>query len=269
MTDWRRALRPTHPWITALAAVELVFLTLPTLIILVTSFGGGEAITFPPETYSLRWYAHLPTADQYLHALVNSVSVALVCTAIAIPVGISTALGLIRYDIRFENAVQVYLLLPFTVPLVVSGVILLVLFGEMGLVGQQWPIGVALAVINLPFMIWSVAASVNALDPNLEHAARSLGAEDLQTFRYVTLPSLLPGVVSGALLMFVLALNEFIVSLFLTTPETVTLPVKIYSSIRGNVSPFVAVVSTIYIVVAVVAIVVADRVVGLERFLHS
>lgn len=255
--------------LSGLVALEVVFLTLPTFIILVTSFGGGEAITFPPETWSLRWYAQLPAAEEYTAAFVHSLLVAVGCTALSIPVGVATALGLIRYDIRFENTLQVYLLLPFTVPLVVSGVILLLLFGEVGWIGSLWAVVLGLTIINIPFMIWSVTASVNALDPNLERAAKSLGAEEVQTFLFVTFPAILPGVISGSLLMFVLALNEFVVSLFITTPETVTLPVKIYSSIRGDVSPFIAAVSTVYIVVAVVVIFVADRVVGLERFLHA
>jgi len=118
-------------------------------------------------------------------------------------------------------------------------------------------------------MIWSVASSVNAFDPTLEDAAQSLGAEEIQTFRYVTLPALMPGVISGALLMFMLALNEFVVRLIITTTETETLPVAIYGAIRGNISPQIAAVASIYVLIAIAAIVVADRLVGLERFLHS
>jgi len=117
-------------------------------------------------------------------------------------------------------------------------------------------------------MIWSVSSSVNAFDPTLEDAAQSLGAEEIQTFRYVTLPALMPGIISGSLLMFMLALNRFVVSLIITTTATETLPVAIYGAIRGNISPQIAAVSSVYVIIAVVAIVVADRLVGLDRFLH-
>jgi putative spermidine/putrescine transport system permease protein len=258
-----------HPYLTLFTLFELVFLVLPSLIILVVSLGSEQIITFPPAEFSLRWYTSLLDQPQYVEPFVNSTLVATFCTVISIPIGIATALGLSRYDIRFEDGIQIYLLLPFTVPLVVSGFILLILFGRLGWIGQLWPVGLALTIINIPFMIWSVASSVNAFDPTLEDAARSLGAEEIQTFLHVTLPSLMPGVISGALLMFMLALNEFIVSLIITTTATETLPVAIYGAIRGNISPQIAAVSSVYVVVAIVAIVVADRLVGLERFLHT
>lgn len=258
-----------HPYLTAFTVFELVFLILPSLIILVVSLGSGEIISFPPTELSLQWYASLLDQPQYVQPFVNSVIVATFCTAISIPIGIVTALGLNRYDIRFEDGIQIYLLLPFTVPLVVSGFIFLIIFGRLGWIGQLWAVGLGLTIINIPFMIWSVASSVNAFDPTLEDAARSLGAEEIQTFFKVTLPSLMPGVISGALLMFMLALNEFIVSLIITVTETETLPVAIYGAIRGNISPQIAAVSSVYVLVAIVAIVVADRLVGLERFLHT
>nr|WP_221625737.1 ABC transporter permease [Halobellus ruber] len=258
-----------HPYLTAFTLVELVFLILPSIIILVVSLGSGEIISFPPTELSLKWYASLLDQSEYVSPFINSVVVATFCTAISIPIGIVTALGLNRYDIRFEDGIQIYLLLPFTVPLVVSGFIFLIIFGRLGWIGQLWAVGLGLTIINIPFMIWSVASSVNAFDPTLEDAARSLGAEEIQTFFKVTLPSLMPGVISGALLMFMLALNEFIVSLIITVTSTETLPVAIYGAIRGNISPQVAAVSSIYVVVAIVAIIVADRLVGLERFLHT
>ncbi len=258
-----------HPYLTAFTVFELVFLILPSLIILVVSLGSGEIISFPPTELSFQWYASLLDQPQYVQPFVNSVIVATFCTAISIPIGIVTALGLNRYDIRFEDGIQIYLLLPFTVPLVVSGFIFLIIFGRLGWIGQLWAVGLGLTIINIPFMIWSVASSVNAFDPTLEDAARSLGAEEIQTFFKVTLPSLMPGVISGALLMFMLALNEFIVSLIITVTETETLPVAIYGAIRGNISPQIAAVSSVYVLVAIVAIVVADRLVGLERFLHT
>jgi putative spermidine/putrescine transport system permease protein len=258
-----------HPYIAAFAVFEFVFLVLPSLIILVVSLGSNQIITFPPTDLSLKWYLGLLDQGEYVTPFVNSILVATVCTVISIPIGLTTALGLNRYDIRFEHGIQLYLLLPFTVPLVVSGFILLILFGRLGWIGDLWAVGLALTIINIPFMIWSVASSVNGFDPTLEKAAQSLGAEEIQTFRHVTLPSLMPGVISGALMMFLLALNEFIVSLIITTADTETLPVAIYSAIRGNISPQIAAVSSIYVFVAIVAIVLADRLVGLDRFLHS
>ncbi|MFB6254682.1 MAG: ABC transporter permease [Halobacteriaceae archaeon] len=264
-----RQARSDHPYLFAFTLLEIVFLTLPSLIILVVSFGASRIITFPPTSFTLKWYLSLASHPTYVTAFTHSVFVATFCTVLSIPIGVLTAIGLNRYDIRFEHTIQLYLLLPFTIPLVVSGVILLILFGRIGWIGELWAVGLALTIINIPFMIWSVASSVNSFDPTLENAAQTLGAEQLQTFLYVTLPALMPGVISGALLMFMLGLNEFVVSLIITTNKTVTLPVAIYSSIRGNISPQIAAISSVYVIIAIIAIIVADRLVGLERFLHT
>jgi putative spermidine/putrescine transport system permease protein len=124
-------------------------------------------------------------------------------------------------------------------------------------------------VINLPFMIWGVSASVNALDPDMENAAANCGAPPVQVFLTVTLPAVMPGVITGALIMFVLAMNEFIVSLLLVNARIVTLPVMIYNSIRSIITPDLAAVSVVYILVAGAAVWLLDRLVGLDIFLRS
>lgn len=248
---------------------NLITLGLPTVIVLFASFTAGEIVTFPPEGLSLRWYERLLERGEFVDAFLRSLWVALICTAIAIPIGTLAAIAMVRYRIRFLTGIQIYLLLPFTIPLIVSGIGLMLIFGEVRILGQLWPVGVAACVINLPFMIWAVSSSVNALDPDLELAAASCGAPPLQTFLTITLPAVLPGVISGGLLMFILAFNEFIVSLLLTDARIVTLPVSIYNSIRSVITPDLAAVSVVYIVVAVIAIWVLDRLVSLDVFLKS
>lgn len=247
----------------------LVFLGLPTLIVLVASFTSGKIITFPPEGFSLQWYERLIEQANYRDAFFRSLYVALICTLISIPAGTLAALALARYRVRFLATLQVYFLLPFTIPLIVSGIGMMVAFGAVGILGHLWPVGVATCVINLPFMIWAVSASVNNLDPDLENAAANCGAPPVQTFLTVTLPAVMPGVITGSLLMFVLAFNEFIVSLLLTDARIVTLPVSIYNSIRSVITPDLAAVSVVYVIVAAVAIWILDRFVGLDIFLRS
>ncbi|MEZ5863319.1 MAG: histidinol dehydrogenase [Geminicoccaceae bacterium] len=157
-------------------AFDLVFLAVPTLVVVVISFTSGNMVAFPPEGFSLRWYGVLLSKPEFLAALGRSLWVGVVCTALAVPAGTAAALALARWRIRYPVGLQLYLLLPFTVPLVVSGIALMLLFGRLGMLGQVWPVGLAACVINLPFMIWAVAASVNHLDPDLENAAMNCGA---------------------------------------------------------------------------------------------
>jgi putative spermidine/putrescine transport system permease protein len=253
----------------AVVVLDLVLLAVPTLIVLVASFTAGSIITFPPQGWSLRWYAALLDKPDFLAALGRSLQVGLVCTVLAIPAGTLAALALARFRLRFATTLQVYLLLPFTIPLVVSGIGLMLVFGPLGWLGSVWPVGLACCVINLPFMIWAVAASVNHLDPDLEHAARNCGAPPTHAFFTVTLPAVAPGIVTGALVMFILAVNEFLVSLMLVDARTVTLPVLVYNAIRSIITPDLAAVSVVYVVLALVAIWLLDRLVGLEIFLKS
>lgn len=249
--------------------IALVMLSAPTLVVLGASFTAGNMITFPPEGLSLKWYAAIAGATDLRDAFLRSVIVAAICTAISIPTGTLAGIALAKYRVRFVAGVQVYLLLPFTIPLIGSGIGLMLIFGKWGLLGQLWPVGVACAVINLPFMIWAVTASAASLDPDLELAAANCGAPPLSTFLAVTIPAVTPGIITGALLMFILALNEFLVSLLLVDARIVTLPVQIYNSIRSIITPDLAAISVVFIAVAAIAIALLDWLVGLDIFLKS
>ncbi len=253
----------------AVVVFDLVFLALPNIVIVMISFTSGNMVAFPPEGFSLRWYEALLTRPEFMAALQRSLWVGLVCTALAVPAGTLAALALARFRIRFPTGLQLYLLLPFTIPLVVSGIALMLLFGRAGLLGSVWPVGIAACVINLPFMIWAVAASVNHLDPDLENAAMNCGAPPTHTFFTVTLPAVAPGILTGALIMFILAVNEFLVSLMLVDARIVTLPVLVYNAIRNIITPDLAAVSVVYLLIAIAAIWVLDRLVGLDILLEN
>jgi len=247
----------------------LVTLSLPTLVIVGASFTAGKIIAFPPDGLSLKWYAAIAGASDLRAAFLRSLYVATVCTLVAIPLGTLAGVALAKYRLRYEKTVQLYLLLPFTIPLIGSGIGLMLIFGSAGVLGQLWPIGIAVCAINLPFMIWAVTGSVNALDPDLENAAANCGAPPVQAFFAVTLPAVMPGVITGSLLMFILALNEFLVSLLLVDARIMTLPVQIYNSIRSIITPDLAAISVVFVVVAALAVAALDRLVGLDIFLKS
>jgi putative spermidine/putrescine transport system permease protein len=252
-----------------LVMLVLVLLSAPTIVVIGASVTSGNIIDFPPDGFSLRWYEKIAAAGELWDAFLRSLYVAAICTIVAIPAGTLAGLALARYAIRFEKALQIYLLLPFTIPLIGSGIGLMLVFGELRLLGSLWPVGVACAVINLPFMIWAVAASAASLDPDLDLAAANCGAPPLSAFLYVTVPGIMPGIISGALLMFILALNEFLVSLLLVDARIVTLPVQIYNSIRSIITPDLAAISVVFIASAAIAVYVLDRLVGLDIFLKS
>lgn len=189
----------------------ILILSVPTVIVVGASFTNANMISFPPEGFTLKWYEKIALARDLQQAFVRSLIVSTVCLIVSVPVGTLAGLALSRFKLRFANAIQIYLLLPFTVPLIGSGIGMMLIFGEWRVLGSLWPVGVALAVINLPFIIWSVSSSAGALDGDLELAASSCGAGRFETFWFVTLPGVMPGVITGGLLMFVLAMSEFLV----------------------------------------------------------
>ena len=121
---------------------NLIFLGLPTLIVLGASFTSGEIVKFPPDGFSLRWYGKLWLLDDFKDAFLRTLYVSVVCTIVSIPAGTLAAIALARYRIRMKTAIQVYLFLPFTIPLVVSGLSMMILFGEWRILGNLWPVGV-------------------------------------------------------------------------------------------------------------------------------
>ena len=253
----------------ALVWFSIVILSLPTIIVVGASFTTGNIITFPPDGFSLQWYEKIALARDLQQAFWRSLIVSVICLAVSLPIGTLAGIALTRYRFRFANALQVYLLLPFTIPLIGSGIGMMLLFGSWGILGSMWPVGIACAVINLPFIIWSVLSSAAVLDRDLELAAANCGAGRIETFVHVTLPSVMPGVITGGLLMFVLAMTEFLVSLLLTDARTVTLPVQIYNNVRSIITPDLAAVSSVFVVIALAAVWLLDRLVGLEIFLKS
>lgn len=247
----------------------LLMLSAPTIVVLGASFTAGNIITFPPDGLSLKWYGAIAQASDLRQAFLRSLIVATICTVVAIPVGTLAGIALAKYRVRFARSIQIYLLLPFTIPLIGSGIGLMLVFGNAGVLGKLWPVAIACCVINLPFMIWAVTASASNLSPDLELAAANCGAPPLQRFLYITLPAVLPGVITGSLLMFILALNEFLVSLLLVDARSVTLPVQIYNSIRSIITPDLAAISVVFIACAAFVIALLDRLVGLDIFLKS
>ncbi len=249
----------------AVVVLLLAFLTVPSLVVIVMSFNATAIMAFPPDGLSLRWYENAVTYPQFQKAALNSLLVTGASTLLAVPTGTAAALALVRAPVAGKAVWSAVLLSPLVVPGVAAGLGFLILAAGLGVVTSRWVLIVAHVILVLPFVIRSVAVSVASLDPALERAATSLGARPARVFRRVTLPLLRPGLAAAALFAVIVSINEFVVSLFVSTRVTEILPVAMFTYVVNYTDPTMAALSTLFILATFVAVVAAERLIGLSR----
>ncbi len=252
---------------TILTVGTALILVGPTLLVLVSSFSEGRQIVFPPRGFTLHWYAEIVRDGPTWHALLNSLHVAVVSVVIVTAVGVPAALALPRFSTRVRIGVIVFLSLGLSVPLIVSAFSFFTVFSDWGVIEHLTAVGVALGVVNLPFMLWPVISVIEDQDPELSAAAATLGADPVEQFLFVRLPLIAPGIVTGAIIVFVLSITDFVISQVLTTIDDQTLPVFIYSGLRTTISPGLGAAAALFIAIATAVFVLVLRVGGAERFL--
>lgn len=250
------------------AVVLLVYVALPMFVVLVSSFSAGDVLAFPPSGWSLSPYSSLLSDPAIRSGLARSFIVGSMAVVACLIAAIPATLALYRHRVRLRPVFFGFILLGVSTPLIASSFAFLVIFTRIKAFGALWPIGIALAVVNLPFMMFSLVSALAQSDPQLEEAAATLGAERIQTFLFVTLPALMPGILSGSIMVFVLGITDFIISLLLTTASSQTLPIVIFGSLRGPVRPVFAAASGIYVVIALLVVLAITQLRATGQFLY-
>lgn len=240
-----KRLLSVHAWLV------FAFLYLPILIIVALSFNQSRfGVHFTGFTFD--WYLRLFGNERAFDFLMNTLIVAVVSTTASTILGTLLAIGLVRYQFRLQAALRYLLYVPVVVPDVVMGISLLLLFDVVrDAIG--WPrlslytIIMAHITFQIAYVTLVVRARLTLLDPILEEAAQDLGATPWQTFREVTLPLIMPGVIAGALLAFSLSLDDFVVTFFTAGPGSTTLPLYIFSSVKLGITPEIHALSTLMV----------------------
>jgi putative spermidine/putrescine transport system permease protein len=248
--------------------VVLGFLVLPVAVVTVAAFNDKAILSFPPQTWSLRWFARAIAYQDFRDGFRNGLIVTVWSSTIAVVIGATFAFALDRYRFRFKKMVEAILLSPLVIPHFTVGLGFLILAAQTG-----WTRGYAVViachvVLVLPFVLRSVYVSLRNLDQSFERAAASLGASPLRVLTTITLPLLLPGLISGWLFAAILSFNEFTASLFVTAQRTQTLPVAMYNYVREFADPSMAALSVMYIAGTAVLIVFANAFLGLGKVLN-
>jgi spermidine/putrescine transport system permease protein len=248
-----------NPLLTAYAFVVYAFLFLPIVVLVVFSFNSSRR-NIEWRGFTLDWYPRLFANDELLEALWVTLQVAVVAVVVSTVLGTLLGLALGRLRFRGRGPTETLLLLPMVTPEIVMGLSLLLfflqLFDARGSIGQ---LQVAHATFCISYVAVVVRARAAALDPQLEEAARDLGASALGAFRHVTLPLVAPAVFAGAMLSFALSFDDYVVTTFNAGVGSSTLPLYIYGKIKFGVTPEINAISTIVVALTAVVILVAWR----------
>lgn len=241
------------------------FIVAPLAIVCVVAFTPLGYISLPTDGLSLRWFAAILDNPRFISAFWLSTALGLVSSIAATAIGVPVALAIARHRFAGRDAISAFLLSPLMIPHVVLGVAFLRFFSAIGISGTFFGLAVGHVIVILPFALRLVLAAATGMDPAVERAAVSLGASRFTVFRRVTLPLILPGIVSGWLLAFITSFDELTMSVFIASPSTTTLPVRMFLHIQDTIDPLVAAVSALLIVGTGAVMLVLDRLVGLER----
>lgn len=242
----------------AFAVLVCIFLVAPIFAIVPLSFSAGGFLHYPLPGLSLRWYREFFTSPFWLPSLWNSLIVGSATTVLASALGTLAALGLWRSKFWGSGVVMAVVIAPMVVPEIIVAVGIYFAFAPVGLTNSYTGLILSHTALATPFVVITVLATLSGFDRTLVRAASSLGASAITTFRRVTLPLILPGIVSGALFAFAISFDEVIIVLFLAGPDQRTLPRQMFSGINDNISLTITAAATLLIIVSVVLMACAE-----------
>ena len=228
------------------ACLFYLFLYLPIAVVVVFSFNTSQMnVTF--QGFTFEWYGRMFENVQLMQSFFNTLIVAAVSTLLSVILGTLCAVGMYRFKFRGRETVSNLLYIPIVIPEIVLGIAVLAFFTMVKIQMSMATLIISHVTFSMPFVVITVRSRLAGFDPSVEEAARDLGANDWRIFRRVTLPMILPGVLSGAMLALTMSLDDVVVSFFTTGPDSMTLPIKILGMVRKGVSPDVNALSTLMI----------------------
>jgi putative spermidine/putrescine transport system permease protein len=241
------------------------FLVAPIIVIIPLSFNATMFFTFTPEMlrldpdgYSLRHYRDFFGSTEWQRALRNSIQIAPVATLLAVTFGTLAAIGLSQRHVPFKRAIMAVMISPMIVPLIISATGMFFFYSKIGLQGTYWGIVLAHAVLGVPFVIITVTATLVGFDTSLTRAAASLGAGPVRTFFRVQMPLILPGVISGGLFAFITSFDEVVIVMFVGSAQQQTLPWRMFTGLREQISPTILAVATILVALSILLLTVLE-----------
>lgn len=233
------------------------FLLLPIVFIVLLSFGSSQWLVFPPPGWTLKWYEQFFSNPDWMQAAYTSLKVALLTTVCALALGLPCAFALVRGKFPGRELLYALFTLPMIVPLVIIAVAVYALFLKLGYTGTLLAFVISHVIVALPFTIISIINSLKLFDQSIEDAAVICGASRLQAIVKVTFPAIRPGMMAGVLFAFLVSWDEVVLSVMMASPNLQTLPVKMWTTLRQDLTPVIAVASTLLIGLSLLIMIVA------------
>ena len=250
-----------------MAAVYL-FLLAPLIVVIGASLTTSAFLEFPPRGVTLSWFGEVLEQEMWTTTLWVSIKLAAVAMVIAALVGIPCSVALARGSFPGRAVITAAVLSPLMVPSIVLAISLLVIYSRSGIEMPFWRLALAHGVLTAPYLIRTLTAALEQLDPALEEAARNLGATPLVAWLRVVLPTVRPALIAAMFFAFIMSFDELVVALFLSGPQLTTLPMQIYGEIQYKLSPSIAAVSTLLIVITVAGVLAIERSLGVRRLIR-
>lgn len=245
-------------WLYALAGVTMFFLVVPSLIVIPMSFSDSQYLEFPPREWSLRWYRNYFGSIAWMDATATSFKAGVLTMLLATTIGVAAAYGLHSSRTRWSGLIQGLLLTPIVVPVILVGIGVFYVYARLGLVNTLIGIVMAHSMLAVPLVVMIVTSALKSYDANQELVARSLGASRPKAFFLVTLPQIRFSVVTSAVLSFLTSFDEVIVALFVSGGANSTLTRNMFASLRDQIDPTIAAISTLVIVLTSALLVISQ-----------
>lgn len=241
-------------WLYAVGIMVMVFLVLPTVIVVPMSFSDSQYLEFPPREWSTRWYEHYFGSNAWMLATETSFKAGFLTMLVATPLGTMAAYGLYVSTLRLATLVYVLLVTPIVVPIILVAIGVFYAYAKLGMVNTLTGLVLAHSILALPLVMVVVSAALKSYDMSQEMVARSLGASRVKAFFLVTLPQIRFAVITAALLSFLTSFDEVIIAMFVAGGENSTLTRNMFNALRDQIDPTIAAISTIMILVSSLAL---------------
>ncbi len=237
-------------WLYIVAILILIFLVAPSFIVVPMSFSGSQYLEFPPENWSTRWYLHYFNSSEWMAATWTSIKVAVMTIFVATPIGTMAAYGMLNSSTKITRLLFVVMISPIMIPLILVAIGVFYFYVKVKMVNSILGLVLAHSLIAMPLVLIIVMSALNNYDMNQEKVARSLGATRLQAFFQITLPQIRFSIISSALIAFLTSFDEVIIALFISGGPNSTITRSMFLSLRDQIDPTIASISTILIVIS-------------------